>query len=92
MACSLPHTVNEIKPMVQKQIEKDKVRQLAIMNLVVDFKNAIIAKDDLRKAYEECNGIPKVKHALIDTLLNEESYKDSEMHNALFRNAAKIEH
>ncbi|GKE06327.1 hypothetical protein Tco_1398345 [Tanacetum coccineum] len=77
--------------MVHKQIEEDKVRQLAIMNLAVEFENAIIAKDDMRKAYEECNDISEEKRALIDTFLKEESDKDYEMHNALFRNAAKLE-
>ncbi|GJY81324.1 hypothetical protein Tco_0494075, partial [Tanacetum coccineum] len=47
--------------MVQKQIEEDKVRQLAIMNLVVEYDNASTTKDDLQKAYEECNGIPQEK-------------------------------
>ncbi|GJT53539.1 hypothetical protein Tco_0988593 [Tanacetum coccineum] len=89
--CSLPHHVNKIKAMVHKQIEEDKVRQLAIMNLAVEFENAIIAKDDMRKEYEECNDISKEKRALIDTFLKEESDKDYEMHNALFRNAAKLE-
>ncbi|GKB43385.1 hypothetical protein Tco_0888327 [Tanacetum coccineum] len=59
MACSLSHIVDEIKAMVQKQIEEDKVRQLAIMNLDVEFENASIAKDDLRKAYDECSDIPQ---------------------------------
>nr|GEY52474.1 hypothetical protein [Tanacetum cinerariifolium] len=97
MACSLLHTVDEIKAMVQKQIEVDKVHQLAIMNLAVvmklavEFENASIAKDDLRKAYDECNNILEEKRASIDTYLKQESDKDYEMHNALFRKAAKIE-
>nr|GEW85858.1 hypothetical protein [Tanacetum cinerariifolium] len=71
--------------MVHKQIEEDKVRQLAIMNLAVELENASMAKDD--KAYEECNDIPEEKRALVDTFLKEESDKDYNMHNALFRNA-----
>nr|GEX02330.1 hypothetical protein [Tanacetum cinerariifolium] len=67
MACSVSHTVDEIEAMAQKQIEEDKVRQLAIMNLDVEFKNASITKDDLRKAYEEHNDISEEKRALIDT-------------------------
>ncbi|GJV06980.1 hypothetical protein Tco_1344636 [Tanacetum coccineum] len=67
----------------RKQIEEDKVQQLTIMNLVVEFENASTAKDDLRKAYEECNDIPQEKRVLIDTLLKEESDKYYEMHNAL---------
>ncbi|GJZ25600.1 hypothetical protein Tco_0569853 [Tanacetum coccineum] len=69
MACSLSHTVNEIEAMVQKQIEDDKVRQLAIMNLAVEFENASIAKNDIRKAYDECSDIPQEKRASIDTYL-----------------------
>nr|GFA82012.1 hypothetical protein [Tanacetum cinerariifolium] len=59
MACSVPHTYDEIKAMVEKQIEEDKARQLVIMNLAVEYGNACGAKDDLRKAYEECNHIPQ---------------------------------
>ncbi|GJW22775.1 hypothetical protein Tco_0033397 [Tanacetum coccineum] len=65
MACPLPHTVDEIKVMIQKQIEEDKVRQLAIMNLAVKYDNACTTKDDPRKAYEECNDIPQEKRDLI---------------------------
>ncbi|GJX46035.1 RNA-directed DNA polymerase, eukaryota [Tanacetum coccineum] len=35
MACSISNTVDEIKAMVQKQIEEDIVRRLAIMNLSI---------------------------------------------------------
>ncbi|GJR83935.1 retrotransposon-related protein [Tanacetum coccineum] len=59
--------------MVQKQIEEDKVRQLAIMNLAVESDNASTSKDDMRKAYEECNDIPQEKRTLIDTFFKEES-------------------
>ena len=54
MACSLPHNVDEIKVMVLKQIDEDKVCQKTLMNLAVEFDNASIAKDDLRKTYAEC--------------------------------------
>ncbi|GJY48984.1 hypothetical protein Tco_0438940 [Tanacetum coccineum] len=91
MACSLPHNVDEIKAMVQKQIEEDKVRQLAIINLAVGYDNACTTKDELRNAYEKCTDIPQEKHVLIDAFLKQEYDKDYEMHNALFRNAAKIE-
>ncbi|GJY30532.1 hypothetical protein Tco_0414027 [Tanacetum coccineum] len=76
MACSVPHTYDEIKAMVEKQIEEDKARQLAIMNLAVEYDNACGAKNDLRKAYEECNHIPQESRALIDTFLKEGSYKE----------------
>nr|GEW81266.1 hypothetical protein [Tanacetum cinerariifolium] len=84
MACLVPRTHDEIKAMVEKQIEEDKARQLAIMNLAVEYDNACEAKDDLRKAYEECNHIPQKTRALIDTFLKEGSTKDYEMHNSLF--------
>nr|GEV67702.1 hypothetical protein [Tanacetum cinerariifolium] len=41
MACSVPHTYDEIKAMVEKQIEEDKARQLAIMNLAVEYVTII---------------------------------------------------
>ncbi|GJS27908.1 hypothetical protein Tco_0789897 [Tanacetum coccineum] len=91
MACSVPHTYDEIKAMVEKQIEEDKARQLAIMNLAVEYDNACGAKNDLRKAYEECNHIPQESRALIDTFLKEGSNKDYDIHNSLFGKAAKIE-
>ncbi|GJZ87485.1 hypothetical protein Tco_0659095 [Tanacetum coccineum] len=51
-ACSFRHNVDEIKAMVQKQIEEVKVRQLAILNLAVEYDNACTAKD-LLNAYEK---------------------------------------
>ncbi|GJT87350.1 hypothetical protein Tco_1069067 [Tanacetum coccineum] len=53
--------------MIQKQIDEAKVRQLAIMNLAVEYDNACTAKDDLRKAYEECNDIPQEKLFILDS-------------------------
>ncbi|GJV91788.1 hypothetical protein Tco_1539601 [Tanacetum coccineum] len=82
MTCSLSHTVDEIKVMVHKQIEEDKLHQLAILNLVAEFENVSIAKDNLRKIYDECSYIPQKKRASIDTYLKQESDKDYEMHNA----------
>ncbi|GKE02774.1 hypothetical protein Tco_1390757 [Tanacetum coccineum] len=91
MACSVPNTYDEIKAMVEKQIEEDKARKLAIINLAVEYDNACGAKDDMRKAYKECNDIPQETRALIDTFLKEGSNKDYEMHNSLFGKTAKIE-
>ncbi|GJY09375.1 GPCR kinase [Tanacetum coccineum] len=59
MACSVPHTYDEIKAIVDKQIEEDKARQLVIMNLVVEYDNAYGVKDNLRTTYEKCNDIPQ---------------------------------
>ncbi|GKC70270.1 hypothetical protein Tco_1116153 [Tanacetum coccineum] len=91
MACSVSHTYDEIKAMVDKQIEEDKARQLVIMNLAVEYDNACEAKDDLQNAYEECNDISLETRTLIETFLKQGSNKDYEMHNSLFRKAAKIE-
>ncbi|GKA83235.1 hypothetical protein Tco_0804830 [Tanacetum coccineum] len=88
MVCSLSHTIDEIKATVRQQIEEE-IRQLAIRNLAVELENASIAKDDLRKAYDECSDIPHEKRVLIDTYLKQESDKDYEMYNALFRKATK---
>ncbi|GJV11337.1 hypothetical protein Tco_1352878 [Tanacetum coccineum] len=81
MACSVLHTIDEIKPTIQKQTEEDKVRQLAIINLAVEYDNASTTKDDMRKTYEECNDILQEKRVLIDTFFKEESDKDYEMQN-----------
>ncbi|GKB97815.1 hypothetical protein Tco_0983952 [Tanacetum coccineum] len=91
MVCSVPHTYDQIKSMVEKQIQEDRGRQLAIMNLGHEFDNACTSKDELRKAYEECRDIPLEQCTLIENFLKIESDKDYEMHNALFRNAAKLE-
>ncbi|GJT41840.1 hypothetical protein Tco_0941705 [Tanacetum coccineum] len=91
MACSLSHTIDEIKALVEKLIDGDIVRQKAITELAVQFDNASITKDDMRKSYEKCNDIPQENRALIDTFLKQESDKDYEMHLDLFRKAAKIE-
>nr|GEV76715.1 hypothetical protein [Tanacetum cinerariifolium] len=49
--------------MVEKQIQEDRVRQLAMMNLAHQFNDASIAKDELWKAYEECRDIPLEQRA-----------------------------
>nr|GEY06396.1 hypothetical protein [Tanacetum cinerariifolium] len=59
MACSVPHTDDEIQTLVQKLIDRDMVCQKAIPDLALQFDNACTAKDDLRKAYEKCNDIPQ---------------------------------
>ncbi|GKE43379.1 hypothetical protein Tco_1470663, partial [Tanacetum coccineum] len=67
--------------MIQKQTEEDKVRQLAIMNLVVEYDNVSTTKDELRNTYEKCTDMPQEKRVLIDAFLKQESDKDYEMHN-----------
>nr|GEU77492.1 hypothetical protein [Tanacetum cinerariifolium] len=83
MICSLSHTINEIKALVEKLIDKDIVRQKAITELAAQFDNTSKAKEDLRKAYEKCNDISQENRALIDTYLKKEFYKDYEMQIAL---------
>ncbi|GJZ96618.1 hypothetical protein Tco_0668952 [Tanacetum coccineum] len=91
MVCSLPHTIDEIHALVKKLKDENIVRQKTIMELAVQFENASTGKDDLRKAYEKCNGIPQECRALIDTFLKQESNKDFEMNLDMYRKAAKIE-
>ncbi|GJR12007.1 hypothetical protein Tco_0794659 [Tanacetum coccineum] len=91
MACSVPHTYDEIKCMVEKQIQEDRGRQLAIMNLGHQYGDAIEAKDELLKAYEQCRDISMDKRAMIENFLKIESELDYEMQSALFRKAAKLE-
>ncbi|GJZ26851.1 protein phosphatase [Tanacetum coccineum] len=57
MACSVPHTDDEIQALVQKLIDEDMIRQKTILDLALQFDNACIAKDDLKKAYTKCNDI-----------------------------------
>nr|GEZ89700.1 hypothetical protein [Tanacetum cinerariifolium]GEZ89704.1 hypothetical protein [Tanacetum cinerariifolium] len=71
MACSIPHSDDEIQVLVQKQIDEDMVHQKAILDLALQFDNACTTQEDLRKAYEKCNHIPQESHALIDTFLKE---------------------
>ncbi|GJQ94099.1 hypothetical protein Tco_0005238 [Tanacetum coccineum] len=91
MACSVPHSDDEIQALVQKQIDEDMVRQKAILDLALQFDNACTAKEDLRKAYEKCNDIPQESRALIDTFLKERSDKDYELNLSMYRKAKKIE-
>ncbi|GKE44427.1 hypothetical protein Tco_1471711 [Tanacetum coccineum] len=59
MACSIPHSDDEIQALVKKQIDEDMVHQKAILDLALQFDNACTPKEDLRKAYEKCNHIPQ---------------------------------
>nr|GFB12934.1 hypothetical protein [Tanacetum cinerariifolium] len=89
MACSVPHSDDEIQALVQKQIDEDMVHQKAIMDLTLQFDNACTAIDNLRKAYEKCNDIPQESRALIDTFLKEGSDKDYELNLSMYGKAAK---
>ncbi|GJV10984.1 hypothetical protein Tco_1352525 [Tanacetum coccineum] len=80
MACSLPHTIDEIQAFVQKLIDEDIVRQKAIMELFVQFDNASTTKDNPKKAYEKCNDIPQESRACDRHFLKHESDKDYQMH------------
>ncbi|GJT93047.1 hypothetical protein Tco_1081892 [Tanacetum coccineum] len=91
MACSVPHTYDENKSMVEKQIQEDRGRQLSIMNLGHQFDNAITTKDELQKAHEECRDIPLEQCAKIEIFLKIESELDHKMQNDLFRKTAKLE-
>ncbi|GJV75499.1 hypothetical protein Tco_1507083, partial [Tanacetum coccineum] len=45
---------------------EDRGRQLAMMNLAHEFNDASTAKDELRKAYDECRDIALEQRALIE--------------------------
>ncbi|GKB32276.1 hypothetical protein Tco_0871677 [Tanacetum coccineum] len=75
MTCSLPDTDDEVETLVQKLIDEDMVRQKAILDLTLQFDNACMAKDDLRKAYKKCNDIPQEK--LHQLHLDEEALKET---------------
>ncbi|GKC43059.1 zf-CCHC domain-containing protein [Tanacetum coccineum] len=79
MACSLPHTGDEVEALVQKLIDEDMVRQKAILDLALQFENACTAKDDLRKAYE------KYEEALRETL-EEEARDEKEREEKIRQN------
>ncbi|GKE09072.1 hypothetical protein Tco_1412623 [Tanacetum coccineum] len=70
MDCSVPHTDDEIQALVQKLIDKDMVRQKAILDLALQFDDACTAKDGLRKAYEKC-GSSSQTHEICDVYLTE---------------------
>nr|GEU86032.1 hypothetical protein [Tanacetum cinerariifolium] len=70
--------------------EEDRVRQLAMMNLAYQFNDASIAKDELRKAYEECRDIPLEQRDVIEKVLEIESELDYEMNIDLLWNGAKL--
>nr|GEW89731.1 hypothetical protein [Tanacetum cinerariifolium] len=77
--------------MVEKQIQEDRGRHLAIINLGHQFDNACTAKDELWKAYEGCGDIPMEQRALMEYFLKIESELDYTMQNALFRKTTKLE-
>ncbi|GJY92360.1 hypothetical protein Tco_0508142 [Tanacetum coccineum] len=95
MACSLPHTIDEIQALVTKLIGEDIIRQKALMELAVQFENASAAKSDFRKAYAKCNDITQERHeeVLRETLKEqgraekklEERIKKEQAEDELFR-------
>ncbi|GJW07561.1 hypothetical protein Tco_1569984 [Tanacetum coccineum] len=91
MGCSVPHSYDQIKAMVDKQIQEDRVRQLAMMNLAYQFNDTSTAKDELQKAYEECRDIPLEQRVVIEKFLKIESELDYEINRDLLWNGAKLE-
>nr|GEW01975.1 hypothetical protein [Tanacetum cinerariifolium] len=91
MGCPAPHSYDQIKAMVEKQIQEDRVLQLAMMNLAYQFNDASIAKDEMRKAYKKCRDIPLDQRAVIEKFLKIESELDYEMNRDLLLNMAKLE-
>nr|GEV14627.1 phospholipase-like protein [Tanacetum cinerariifolium] len=69
---------------------KEDRGQLAIMNLDHQYGDAIEAKDELLKAYEQCRDISIDKRAMIEKFLKNKSELDYEMQSALFRKKTKL--
>nr|GEZ45971.1 hypothetical protein [Tanacetum cinerariifolium] len=61
MMCPVPHTSDEIKALVEKQIEEDKARQLTIMNLAVEYDGEALREILEEKAMEEKAREEKIK-------------------------------
>ncbi|GKA19077.1 hypothetical protein Tco_0698992 [Tanacetum coccineum] len=62
-----------------------------MMNLAHQFNDASLAKDELRKAYEECRDIPLEQRVVVENFLKTESELDYEMNRDLLWNRAKLE-
>nr|GEY36680.1 hypothetical protein [Tanacetum cinerariifolium] len=77
--------------MVGKQIQEDRVCQLAMMNLAYEFNDTSTAKDELGKGYEKCRDISLEQRDLIEIFLKTEAELDYQMNNALLLKAAKLE-
>ncbi|GJX55882.1 RNA-directed DNA polymerase, eukaryota [Tanacetum coccineum] len=88
---SFTMTMDE-KTMKFKRVQEKILNELSeSYNVAVEYDNVSTTKDELRNAYEKRTDIPQEKRVLIDAFLKQESDKDYEMHNSLFRKAAKIE-
>ncbi|GJR88617.1 hypothetical protein Tco_0212628 [Tanacetum coccineum] len=87
MACSLPHTIEEIQAYVQKQCDQNDVtRQAAIFGVITLFEQAKEAKEDLSKQYAECKDIYLERRALLQKFLDGEAWKDYQLIEKLLRN------
>ncbi|GJX32839.1 hypothetical protein Tco_0242694 [Tanacetum coccineum] len=91
MACSLPHTDSEVEALVQRLINEDKGRQNVLLNLAFEFEDSCAVRDDLRKAYENCNDISPESRALICTFLKESSGNDYKLHLSMYGKASRLE-
>nr|GEW36582.1 hypothetical protein [Tanacetum cinerariifolium]GEX41242.1 hypothetical protein [Tanacetum cinerariifolium] len=91
MVCSVPYSYDQIKAMVGKQMQEDRGRQLAMMNLAHEFNDISRAKDELRKANEECRDIPLEQRALIEKFLKIKDDLDYKMKNDLLLKATMLE-
>ncbi|GKB86098.1 hypothetical protein Tco_0958370 [Tanacetum coccineum] len=92
MACSLSHTVEEIKAYVKKQCDEDDVaRREAIMGVITLFEQVMSAKEDLRKQYVECKDVLPERRALIENFLDDEAWKDYEFKKTLYSCVSQIQ-
>lgn len=93
MACSSPHTVEQINDSVEKLIQENTIRQEKIVELAEEFSKELSAKGDMQKAYKECKDIPPEKLVATDVFLKKKkkSSKDYDIHNDLYKFASKIQ-
>ncbi|GKB79223.1 hypothetical protein Tco_0946118 [Tanacetum coccineum] len=84
MACSLPHSVEDLRVFVHKQCDVyDKVRYEAIFGVMKLFERAMAEKEGLRKQYAKCKDISPEGHVIIDKFLEDEMWKDYELKKTL---------
>nr|GEZ81168.1 FT like protein [Tanacetum cinerariifolium] len=82
--------VEEIKALLEKQINEDMIRQEAIVNVIRLFDQASADKEYMWKAYAR-NAKTFQKNALNDNFLKAEGWKDYEIHSALLKLAGEMQ-
>ena len=69
MDYSLPHTIDEIKAEVMKQVEEDKCHHQAIIETTLIFEKPTKVKTDMIEAYMKCKNVTHAKRAFLKIFL-----------------------